>query len=113
MTEVMIAVVLLGIGTYSIRRTGVALGGRVTDSPRDDGDGGGGGATRLLDHGIVALLIGVTATTALFDGEVVGGWARPLGVAVALVSAWLRAPLVVSVALGAGVTAGLRLLGLE
>ncbi|WP_199224476.1 AzlD domain-containing protein [Serinibacter arcticus] len=107
MTEVMIAVVLLGIGTYGTRRVGVALGGRVTEGPRARE------SERVLDHGIVALLVGVALTTAIYNGHEIGGWARPLGVACALTAAWLRAPLAVSVLLGAGVTAGLRLLGLE
>lgn len=106
MTEVMIAVALLGIGTYGTRRTGVALGGRVGEGPRAQR------SERVLDHGIVALLVGVALTTAIFDGTEPGGWARPLGVACALTAAWWRAPLAVSVLLGAGVTAGLRLLGL-
>lgn len=106
MTEVMIAVVLLAVGTYGTRRAGVALGGRVTESPRAQR------AERVLDHAIVALLIGVTLTTAVYDGDAPAGWARPLGVACALTAAWLRAPLAVSVLLGAGVTALLRQLGL-
>lgn len=106
MTEVMVAVVLLAVGTYATRRVGVALGGRVTEGPRAER------AERLLDHAIIALLIGVTLTTAVDDGDAPAGWARPLGVACALTVAWLRAPLAVSVLLGAGVTALLRHLGL-
>ncbi|PFG20146.1 AzlD domain-containing protein [Serinibacter salmoneus] len=106
MTEVMIAVVLLGLGTYSTRRAGVALGGSVTTGPR------AALAEWVLDHAVIALLVAVALSTAVFDGHQFGGWARPLGVACALTAAWLRAPLVLSVLLGAGVTALARLAGL-
>ncbi|GMA33369.1 AzlD domain-containing protein [Litorihabitans aurantiacus] len=107
MTAVLVAAAALAVGTYAMRRGGVALGGRVGEGPRAQA------AERTLDHAVVALLIGVTLTAAVYDGGAPAGWARPLGVGCALVAAWLRAPLAISILLGAGVTALLRAIGLS
>ncbi|TNU74132.1 AzlD domain-containing protein [Miniimonas arenae] len=104
MSAVVAAGLLLALGTYATRRLGVELGGRVL--------GRAAQVEQLLEQGVVALLIAVTASAAVYDGAAPDGWARPVGVGLALGAAAVRAPLVVSVLLGAGATALLRLLGL-
>lgn len=97
------AVVLaLGAGTYSIRLAGILLRDKVTLPPR---------VARLTDLGATALLVALVATAALTESGGFAGWARPAGVLVGAVAAWLKVPFVLVVLLAAGTTAGLRALG--
>jgi len=96
------AVLVLAAGTYLMRLAGLLLRGRVALSARVE---------RHVDLGATALLVALVATAALTDGDGFAGWARAGGVAVGGLAAWLRAPFVLVVVLAAGVTAGLRLLG--
>ena len=105
MNEVVVAGLVLAIGTYATRRVGVEAGGSIT------GRSWTARAEQLLEQGVVALLIAVTVSSAVYDGGAVGGWARIAGVGLALGAAALRAPLVVSVLVGAAATALLRLAG--
>jgi hypothetical protein len=59
----------------------------------------------------VVLLVALSATAALTQGHEFAGWARPIGVLVAGVLAWRRAPFVVVIVVAAAVAAGLRLAG--
>ena len=98
-----VAVVILGVGTYALRFAGPLLCTRVRVGPR---------AERLLTVASVVLLTALVATAAVLDGGGFAGFARPAGVAVGGVLAWRKAPFVV-VVLGAAATAAmLRLLGL-
>jgi branched-subunit amino acid transport protein len=92
----------LAAGTYLLRLSGLLLRGRITVPDR---------VARLLDLAATALIAGVVVTGALAEGAGFAGWARPAGVAVGALAAWLRLPLVAVVLLAAAVTAGLRLLG--
>jgi branched-subunit amino acid transport protein len=96
------AVLALAAGTYLLRLAGLLLRGRVA-VPAHVG--------RHLDLGATALLVALVATAALTEGGGPGGWARAAGVAAGGLAAWRRAPLVLVVLLAAGVTAGLRHLG--
>ena len=58
------------------------------------------------------LLVALAVTSAVADGREPADLARPIGVLVAGVLAWRRAPFVVVVLAAAGTAAGLRLLGL-
>lgn len=96
------ALLTLAAGTYLTRLTGLLLRGRVTLPQRLE---------RYADLGATALLVALVATAALTDGDGFAGWARAAGVTAGGVAAWLRVPFVLVVLLAAGVTAGLRLLG--
>lgn len=102
MTAIVIAGVLLGVGTYAYRIAGVTLTSRIRVSDR---------TKQLLAGSSVVLLLALVATATLFDGDDIAGWARPAGVAVAGVLAWRKVPFVVIVLAAAAVTAGLRLIG--
>lgn len=96
------AVLALAAGTYLVRLTGILLRNKVTLPPR---------LARLTDLGATALLVALVATAALTEAGGFAGWARPAGVLVGGVAAWLKVPFVLVVVLAAGTTAGLRALG--
>ncbi|MCD0449894.1 AzlD domain-containing protein [Actinocorallia sp. API 0066] len=97
----LLAVLVLAVGTYAFRLAG-PLAARRFDLER---------LRAPLAAVAVVLLVALAATSALAEGQHFAGWARPTGVAVAAVLAWRRASFVVVVLAAAGVTAGLRLLG--
>lgn len=99
-----VAVVVLGVGTYAFRLAGPLLGDRVTLSPRLE---------ELVSLATVVLLTALVATTAIFASHDFAGYARPIGVAVGGVLAWRKAPFVVVVVAAAATAAGLRLLGVS
>lgn len=97
-----VAVLALAAGTYLVRLAGILLRDRVTLPQR---------LARLTDLGATALLVALVATAALTEAGGFAGWARPAGVLVGGVAAWLKVPFVLVVVLAAGTTAGLRALG--
>lgn len=100
----LIAILVLGAGTFAFRFAGPVLRERLTLSSYAD---------RLIGVAVVVLLSALFATSTFTDGESFAGVARPAGVLVGGILAWRRAPFVV-VVVAAGVTAaGLRLLGVE
>ncbi|GAA2872535.1 hypothetical protein GCM10010472_32310 [Pseudonocardia halophobica] len=96
------AVLALAAGTYLVRLAGILLRDKVTLPAR---------LARLTDLGATALLVALVATAALTEAGGFAGWARPAGVLVGGVAAWLKVPFVLVVVLAAGTTAGLRALG--
>jgi branched-subunit amino acid transport protein len=100
----MIAIVALAAVTYVFRLAGPLLRGRATVPAA---------AERLFADAATVLLIALAATSALTAGHGFAGWARPTGVLVAGVLAAKRAPFPVVVLAAAGVTALLRLAGVE
>ncbi|MGG7104127.1 AzlD domain-containing protein [Rhodococcus sp. 24CO] len=101
--SVSFAIIVFACGTYTLRVSGVLLRARVALSAR---------ATASLDRSIVCLLVTVALTSMLFDGNDFGGIARVIGVSVAAIAAWFKAPLVAVVIVAASVTALLRLSGI-
>ncbi|TQS43781.1 AzlD domain-containing protein [Cryptosporangium phraense] len=97
-----LAVFVLGIGTYAYRIAGPLLRDRVTLSPRVEA---------LMTQLAVVLLVALVATSATLEGDGSAGVARPAGVLVGGVLAWRKAPFVVVVIAAAVTAAGLRLLG--
>lgn len=97
-----LATVVLGVGTYAFRVSGPLLRSRVTLSAEVE---------RLMAVAAVVLLTALVATATLVQGHGFAGFARLVGVAVGGVLAWRRAPFVVVVLAAAGTTAVLRLLG--
>jgi branched-subunit amino acid transport protein len=98
------ALLTLAVGTYLLRVAGLVLRDRLRLPARVE---------RLVDLGATALLVALVATAALLDGGAFAGWARPAGVAVGALAAWRRTPFVLVVVLAAGMTAGLRALGVR
>lgn len=97
-----VAIVLLAVGTYAFRVAGPLLRERLTLSLRVE--------TTMARLAIV-LLTALVATSAILEGDGFAGFARPAGVLVGGVLAWRKAPFVLVVVVAAAVTASLRLLG--
>jgi branched-subunit amino acid transport protein len=99
-----VAIVALGVGTYTMRLAGVLLRDRLELSPA---------LQRLLPMAAAALLAALATTAALFENAHLAGLARPAGVAVGALLAWRRAPFVVVVVAAAATAALLRLAGVN
>lgn len=97
-----VATVVLGVGTFAFRFAGPALRSRVELSERVE---------QLMATSAVVLLAALVATSALMEDGGFAGVARPAGVVVGGVLAWRKAPFVVVVVAAAATAAGLRLLG--
>lgn len=97
------AIAALAGGTYILKAIGpVVLGGRVV-SPR---------VAALLALLPASLLAALVALNTFADGTSLTLDARAAGVAIAGIAAIKKAPFIVVIALGTGVTAGLRAAGL-
>ncbi|MCG5212560.1 AzlD domain-containing protein [Streptosporangium soli] len=99
---VIVCALVLGAGTFAFRFAGPVLRARMELSEH---------AERLMATSAVVLLAALVATAALIDGGEFAGFARPAGVLVGGVLAWLKAPFVVIVLAAAATAALLRLLG--
>lgn len=101
----LIAVVLiLGVGTYTMRLAGVVLRDRLElPGPVQD----------LLPMAAAALLAALAATATLTENAAFAGLARPAGVLIGALLAWRRAPFVVVVVTAAATAALLRLTGVH
>ena len=97
-----IAVLVLGAGTYGFRVAGPLLRERLQLSER---------AKSLMATAALVLLVSLIATASLMDGRHFAGFALPAGVLVGGVLAWRKAPFILVVIVAAASTAGLRLLG--
>jgi branched-subunit amino acid transport protein len=97
-----VAVVVLGAGTFAFRVAGPALRSRVELLPRVE---------KLMMVGVAVLFSALVATSALIDNQEFAGYARPAGVLVGGILAWRKAPFVLVVIAAAATAAGLRLLG--
>jgi branched chain amino acid efflux pump len=96
------ALLLLAAGTYAFRVAGPLLRDRLTMSTRVE---------QLTNDAATVLLVALAVTSAFTQGHDFAGWARPAGVAVALVLVLRRAPFPVVVVAAAATTALLRLCG--
>lgn len=101
-TALIVVIVVLGLGTYSLRLVGVVLGDRLRLSPA---------LGRLLPLAAVALLAALAATAALTDAGHFAGVARPVGVLAGVLAAWRKLPFIAVVVIAAATAAILRLLG--
>jgi uncharacterized membrane protein len=102
MTLTLLALALLAVGSYLMKAVGpVASAGRALPD----------GLARFADLVPAALLAALVATQTFVSGTSLTLDARAAGVGVAAVAVALRAPFPVVVALGAAVTAVVRLLG--
>jgi branched-subunit amino acid transport protein len=101
-TTLVVATIVLGVGTFAFRFAGPMLRTRRELSPR---------VQQLMAVSAVVLLSALVVTAAFLDGQEFAGYARPAGVAVGGVLAWKKAPFVIVVVAAAATAAGLRLLG--
>jgi hypothetical protein len=100
-TEVWIAVAAIGVATVAIKAAGPVLaGGRPLPGPF-------AAVVPLLAPALLAALV---ATQTLSDGEDLVLDERAAGMAAAVIPVALKAPILVTVAVAAGVTAALRAL---
>ena len=99
-----VAIIALGVGTYTMRLSGVLLRDRLELS---------GSVQRLLPMAAAALLAALATTAALMEGTGFAGLARPAGVLVGALLAWRKAPFVVVVVAAAATAALLRLAGVD
>ncbi|GLY01766.1 MULTISPECIES: AzlD domain-containing protein [Actinoplanes] len=99
----LVAILVLAAGTYTIRLSGVLLRDRLELSEP---------VQRLLPMAAAALLAALAGTAALMAGSEFAGFARPAGVLVGALLAWRKAPFVIVVVAAAAVAALLRLAGL-
>ena len=98
----LVGIMVLAVGTFSLRFAGPALRSRFEVPER---------AQEVLAVAAIVLLTALVATSALMDGHGPAGVARPAGVLVGGVLAWRKAPFVLVVVAAAATAAGLRLLG--
>lgn len=96
-----LALALLAVGTFAVKAVGPITASGRDLPPRVEQ------LTRLLPAAMLAALVAVQT---FVSGPALVLDARAAGVAAALVAVLLRAPFAVVVLVGAGVTAGLRLL---
>jgi hypothetical protein len=116
---VIIAILVLAVGTYAFRVAGPLLRSRLARAhggAATRGQGGGDAAlptrvTELMSTAATVLLVALIATSALTHGGSLAGVALPAGVLAGGVLAWRRVPFVVVVIAAAVVAAGLRALG--
>lgn len=101
----LIACLLLVVGTYMSRAAGVLIGAHRRNDPEVSGHRDGR-SDRYLDHAVACLLAAVVVTSVISPA----GAEPPLvaGVAVGAVLAWCRCPLPVTVLTAAATTALLR-----
>ncbi len=100
----LVAILVLGAGTYTMRLSGVLLRDRLELSEP---------VQRLLPMAATTLLAALATTAALMESAAFAGLARPLGVLVGAVLAARRAPFVVVVVAAAATAALLRLAGVQ
>ena len=99
---ILIAVLVLAVGTFSLRIAGPLLRTRFELPERVE---------KVMAAAAVVLLAALVATAALTDGHGAAGIARPAGVLVGGVLALRKVPFVLVVVAAAGTAAGLRLIG--
>ncbi|MDJ0394395.1 AzlD domain-containing protein [Rhodococcus sp. G-MC3] len=96
--------VALAVGTLAFRLIGPMLRARVTLSPRVE---------TLSSIGVAVIFVALIATSALIVDNRFAGIAAPVGVLVAAVLAWRKAPFVAIVVAAAVTTAALRFVGIS
>jgi branched-subunit amino acid transport protein len=100
--SLVVATVVLGVGTFAFRLAGPILRSRVDISPQLE---------RLMAMAAIVLLAALVGIAAFLDGQEFAGVARPAGIAVGGVLAWRKAPFALVVIAAAATAAALRALG--
>ena len=100
--SLVVAVLVLAAGTFAFRVAGPLLRERMELSERFE---------RLIGLAALVLLGALVVTQTFLDGLEFAGYARPAGVVVGGLLAWFKVPFLIVVLAAAGVTAGLRWIG--
>lgn len=103
-TLIICGIVILAVGTWLMRFAGATLGNRMTLSEN---------ARKLLSDAATTLLFAVALGSTFYAGDHFAGTARVTGVAVAVLLAWRKTPLILVILAAAAVTALLRLAGVH
>jgi len=93
---------MLAIGSWLLRIVGPVCAGRFALSPAQQ---------KWLADATVVLLCALAATSTLLNGTHFAGWARVPGVLAGVALVVMKKPFPVAIIAAAGVTAGLRYLG--
>lgn len=101
---VLAGLAVLSAGTWLMRFSGAKLGSKLALSERSQ---------KLLNDGATTLLFSVALATTFFEGAHFAGYARFAGVAVAVILAWRKVPLIFVIIAAALVTALLRVTGIH
>lgn len=96
-------IAVLSLGTWLMRFGGAKLGNRIALSERAQG---------ILSDSATTLLFAVALATTFYEGAEFAGMARLCGVAVAVMLAWRKTPLIIVIIAAAAVTALMRWLGM-
>ena len=97
------AVIVGSLGCYLLKLAGLSVPKRLLDNPRVE---------RIADVLPISLLVALTATQAFGSGDRLVLDARAVGVVVAGVALYFRAPFLVVVALAATAAAVVRAVGM-
>ncbi|QGU86967.1 AzlD domain-containing protein [Erwinia sorbitola] len=97
-------IALLAGGTWLMRFAGATLGNRMPLSEN---------TRKLLSDAATTLLFAVALGNMFYEGTHFAGMARVTGVAVAMLLAWRKVPLIVVIIAAAAVTALLRYIGIS
>lgn len=97
-------IAILALGTWLMRFAGAKLGNRMTLSEN---------ARTLLSDAATTLLFAVALANTFYEGVHFAGVARVAGVAVAVLLAWRKVPLIGVIFAAALVTALLRYAGIQ
>jgi branched-subunit amino acid transport protein len=100
-TTVWIVVAIVGLGTIAFKAAGPVLIGRRALPPR---------VQSVVDLLAPVMLIALVVTQTFAGDEEITVDARVAGVAAAVLAIWLRAHVIVAMAIAAAVTAGVRLI---
>lgn len=101
MSETWIVVALVGVSTIAFKAAGPVLIGRRALPPR---------VQSIVELLAPVMLISLVATQTLGGDEELTVDARVVGVGAAVIAIWLRAHVIVAMAVAAAVTAGVRLI---
>lgn len=97
--SIITGIIILAVGTYAMRLSGILLNNRSGVSPR---------VKEILSLSAIVILFSVATTSTFFDGNQLADTSKIIGVGVAGVLTWQKKPFIMIVLSAAIVTAGLR-----
>lgn len=97
--SIITGIIILAVGTYAMRISGILLNNRTGVSER---------VKEIFSLSAIVILFSVAMTTTFFDGEQLADISKIIGVGVAGILTWKKKPFIIIVLSAAIVTAGLR-----
>ncbi|QAV21871.1 AzlD domain-containing protein [Proteus hauseri] len=98
-TSIITGIVILAVGTYAMRMSGVLLNNKADISER---------VKEIFSLSAIVILFSVAITSTFFDGEQLADLSKVIGVGVAGILTWKKKPFILIVLSAAIVTAALR-----